>query len=110
MYTDRKTDGRYSRPSFFFGTKCPKLAGARERRTAPRQGSGAHDFGQLFQQLGQRLPQIGIVLLQTFDVIGVYPAVGVGRDRHLIEIVGAPPLQGDKLPDGGQIDVEHIAV
>ena len=55
-------------------------------------------------------PQVGIVLLQRGDVLGVHAAVGVGLDRHLIEIVGAPALERHQLPHRPQVHMEHIAV
>ena len=93
-----------------FGTKCPKAQKAGERRTAPRRGSGAHDPGQLLQQVGKGLPQVSIIFLQRLDVVGVNPAVGVGLDRHLIKIIGAAPLQGNELPHRGKVNVEHIPI
>ncbi len=49
--------------------------------------SQLHQCGELFQQLGQRPPQGGIVPLQSGDLLGINPAVGVGLDCHLIEVV-----------------------
>ncbi len=69
-----------------------------------------YDLRQLFQQVGQRPPQVGVVPLQSPDVLRVDAAVGVGMDRHLIEIVGAPPLEGHQLLHRGQVNVEYIAV
>lgn len=31
-------------------------------------------------------------------------------DRHLVEAVGAPPLEGHQLPDVREINMEHIAI
>ena len=43
-----------------------------------------HHRRQLFQQVGQGPPKVGVVLLQGGDVLGVHAAVGVGLDRHLV--------------------------
>ena len=50
-----------------------------------------HHLRQFFQKIRQRLPQGHIVLLQRSYLLGVH-AVGVGMDRHLVEVIGAPPL------------------
>ncbi|EQF54913.1 hypothetical protein QGA_1758 [Clostridioides difficile CD181] len=34
----------------------------------------------------------------------------MGVDRHLVEVVGAPPLEGHQLPDVREINMKHIAV
>lgn len=47
--------------------------------------------------------------MQRGNLLGIN-AVGIGMDRHLVEIVCTTPLQGNKLPHGGKIDVEHIAI
>ena len=71
--------------------------------------SQAHHLGELLEQVGQRPPQIGIVLLQRFDLFLVHP-VAVGMGRHLIEIICTPPLEGHQLLDGGKVNMEDIAV
>ena len=71
--------------------------------------SQAHHLGELLEQVGQRPPQIGIVLLQRFDLFLVH-AVAVGMGRHLIEIICTPPLEGHQLLDGGKVNMEDIAV
>lgn len=69
----------------------------------------SNNFGQLFEQVGERPPQLGIVFLQGLDLLQVH-AIGVGMDRHLVQIVGAPPLERNKLLDGGEVNMEDIAV
>ena len=64
---------------------------------------------QFLQKIRQRLPQGRIVFLQCRYFLGVH-AVGVGMDRYLVEVIGAPPLQGHQLPDGSQINVQYIAI
>lgn len=49
--------------------------------------SQLHQCGELFQQIGQRPPQGGIVPLQSGDLLGVNPTVGIRLARHLIEVV-----------------------
>ena len=68
-------------------------------------GSQGHHLGQL-----ERPPQIGIVLLERLEFVGVEAAVGVHMERRLIEIVGAPPLEGHQLPHRGEVHLEHIAI
>ena len=48
--------------------------------------------------------------MQSGDLLGVNPTVGIRLDRHLIEIVGAPPLERYQLPDGREVNMEHIAI
>ncbi len=87
-----------------------------QRRGQPGSGQGrshgsqGHHLGQLLQQLGERPPQIGVVLLERLELVGVEAAVGVHMERRLIEIVGAPPLEGHQLPHRGEVHLEHIAV
>lgn len=84
----------------------------REQKGAARGrslSSQAHHLGELLEQVGQRPPQIGIVLLQRFDLFLVHP-VAVGMGRHLIEIICTPPLEGHQLLDGGKVNMEDIAV
>ena len=64
-------------------TKCPE-AGAAGERCAPRQGLKLHHRRQLFEQVGQRLPQGFIVPLEGLDLLRVNAAVGVRLDRHLV--------------------------
>lgn len=68
-----------------------------------------HDCGKLFEYVVHSSPQLGIVLLKPGDLVRVH-AVGVGVDCHLIDVVGAPPLQRNQLPDGGQVNMENVAV
>ena len=70
-------------------------------------GSQGYHLGQLLQQLGERSPQIGVVLLERLELVGVEAAVGVHMERRLIEIVGAPPLEGHQLPHRGEIHLGH---
>ena len=67
--------------------------------------SQAHHLGELLEQVRQRPPQIGIVLLQRFNLFLVH-AVAVGMGRHLIEIICTPPLEGHQLLDGGKVNME----
>lgn len=69
----------------------------------------AHYLGELLEQVGQRPPQISIVLLQRFDLFLIH-AVAVGMGCHLIEIICTPPLEGHQLLDGGKVNMEDIAV
>lgn len=69
----------------------------------------AHYLGELLEQVGQRPPQISIVLLQRFDLFLVHP-VAVGMGRHPIEIICTPPLEGHQLLDGGKVNMEDIAI
>lgn len=73
-------------------------------------GSHRHHLGQLLQQLGQGPPQVSIVLLERLELVGIEAAVGVHMERRLIEIVGAPPLEGHQLPHRGEVHLEHIAI
>ena len=50
-----------------------------------------------------------IVLLQRGDLRGIY-AVGIGMDRHLVEVVCTPPLQGHQFPDIREVNMEHIPI
>lgn len=70
-----------------FGTNCPEVLKAGERRNRSPAGLTLHNRRQLFQKIGQGPPQLFIVLLQPFDFLGINAAVGVGLDCHLIEIV-----------------------
>ena len=76
-----------------FGTKCPEVGKAGERRRAAPRYVIAPPRRTAF----------------SAALLGVH-AVGIGVDRHLIEIVRTAPLQGNKLPNRGQIDMEHISV
>ncbi len=71
--------------------------------------SHRYNGGELGQQIRQRPPQIGIVLLQTLQLVRVQAAVAVGMDGRLIEIVCTAPLERHKLLDGFKVNVEHIA-
>ena len=73
-------------------------------------GLHRHHLGQLLQQLGERPPQVGVVLLERLELVGVEAAVGVHMERRLIEIIGAPPLEGHQLPHRGEVHLEHIAI
>ena len=53
-------------------------------RCAPRQGLKLHHRRQLFEQVGQRLPQGFIVPLEGLDLLRVNAAVGVRLDRYLV--------------------------
>ena len=68
-----------------------------------------HQRRQLLQHPGQLPPQLFIVLFQPVNLFRVQP-VGMGVDGYLVQIVGAPPLQGDQLPDGRKVHMEDIAV
>ena len=84
----------------------------REQKGAARGrslSSQAHHLGELLEQVRQRPPQIGIVLLQRFDLFLIH-AVAVGMGCHLIEIICTPPLEGHQLLDGGKVNMEDIAV
>ena len=72
--------------------------------------SELHHRRQLFQQIGQRPPKVSVVPLQGLDLVGVNAAVGVHMDCHLVEVVGAPPLEGHQLPDVREVNMEHIAI
>ena len=88
--------------------KILKKAG--ERRSAPAPPRlQLNDCGKLFEYVVHASPQLGIVLLKPGDLVRVH-AVGVSVDCHLIDVVGAPPLQRNQLPDGGQVNMENVAV
>lgn len=48
--------------------------------------------------------------MQNFDLVGVNAAVGVHMDRHLVEVIGAAPLEGYQFPDVREVNMENIAV
>ena len=48
--------------------------------------------------------------MQNFDLVGVNAAVGIHMNRHLVEVVGTPPLQSYQLPDVREVNIENIAV
>ena len=70
-----------------FGTICPEVVKAGERQNRSPAGLTLHNSRQLFQKIGQWPPQLFIVPLQSLDLLGINPAVGVGLDRHLVEVV-----------------------
>jgi hypothetical protein len=69
------------------GTKCPEVVKAGERQNRSPAGLTLHNSRQFFQKFGQWPPQLFIVPLQGFNFLGIDPAVGIGLDCHLIEIV-----------------------
>ena len=82
---------------------------AGERRGAVPPVSHRYNGRELGQQIRQRPPQVGIVLLQTLQLVRVQAAVAVGMDGRLIKIVCTAPLEQHKLLDGFKVNVEHIA-
>ena len=50
-----------------------------------------HQFGKLFQYIGNLSPELFIITLEPGDFLWV-DAVHVGMDSYLIEIVRTPPL------------------
>ena len=60
-------------------------------------------------QIRERPPQLGIVFLQGLDLLRVHP-IAVGVDRYLVQIVGTPPLEGNKLLDGGEVNMEDVPI
>lgn len=88
--------------------KILKKAGERRPAPAPPRLQ-LNDCGKLFEYVVHSSPQLGIVLLKPGDLVRVH-AVSVGVNRHLIDVVGAPPLQRNQLPDGGQVNMENVAV
>lgn len=64
-----------------------------------------HQLGKLFEYIGNLPPQRFIITLEPCDFLRVY-AVHVGVDGHLIEIVGTPPLKGNQLFYGREINME----
>ena len=54
-------------------------------------------------------PQLFIVPPQAVYFLRLHP-VGVGVNRHLIEIVGAAALQGHQLLDRGKVYMENVTV
>ena len=82
---------------------------AGERRGAVPPVSHRYNGRELGQQIRQRPPQVGIVLLQTLQLVRVQAAIAVGMDGRLIEIVCTAPLERHKLLDGFKVNVEHIA-
>lgn len=99
---------RISRRLLYFWPPRPEVGTAGERRGAVPLVSERQDGGELSQQIGQRPPQVGIVLLKLFQLVRVKAAVAVGVDRRLIEIVCTAPLEGNQLLDRGKVNVEHI--
>ena len=68
-----------------------------------------HQRGELPQDLRHLPPQLFIVPPQAVYFLRVNP-VGVGVNRHLIEIVGTAALQGHQLLDRGKVYMENVAV
>ena len=48
--------------------------------------------------------------MERLELVLIQAAVGVHMERRLIEIVGAPPLEGHQLPHRGEVYLEYIAV
>ena len=71
--------------------------------------SRTHHLKELLEQVGQRPPQIGIVLLQRFYLFLVCP-IAVGMGRHLIEIIRTPPLGETPVSGRKKVDMEDITV
>ena len=59
---------------------------------------------------GSPFIKVSKVPLQGLDLVGINAAVGVHMDCHLVEIVGAPSLEGRQLPDVRKVNMEHIAI
>lgn len=72
---------------YYFGTNCPEVVKTGERHTPLPGRIRAPPMRRAFSADRTAAPQGGIVPLQSGDLLGVNPAVGVGLDRHLIEIV-----------------------
>ena len=68
-----------------------------------------HQCGEFPQDLRHLPPQLFIVPPQAVYFLRVHP-VGVGVNRHLIEIVGTAALQGHQLLDRGKVYMENVAV
>lgn len=68
-----------------------------------------HQRGEFPQNLRHLPPQLFIVPPQAVYFLRVHP-VGVGVNRHLIEIVGTAALQGHQFLDRGKVYMENVAV
>ena len=100
-----------------FGTKCPKVhpfhcASSPHKvirlcggpmlpevektggwhKTIPRTFKEPSQQREFFEQIGEQLPQGRIVLLKLGNLLGIDAPVGVGLDRHLIEVIRTPAL------------------
>ena len=60
-------------------------------RPSPGHSKSRHSR-EFFEQIGERLPQGRIVLLKLGNLLGIDAPVGVGLDRHLIEVIRTPAL------------------
>ena len=71
-------------------------------------GSELYQRGELFQEIRQRPPQGGIVPLQGREFFGINCAVGIGLNCHLVQIVGAAPLERNQLTNRRKVNMKHI--
>ena len=91
------------------GQFVPKKKAGEQHKATPRQVR-APPPPTAFSADRTAAPKVSVVPLQGLDLVGVNAAVGVHMDCHLVEVVGAPPLEGHQLPDVREVNMEHIAI